>query len=192
MVRYDKPDEILVYTSGQAIVTESNEKQAGCAVIFETEDNPMSNPVAFPLEKQGPNGGSQSSTPFAAALRAVIAALELKTWASEGWKQVIIATDDRRTYRGITHDIFKWASKGWLEEGSKQHPPRPQLWRRALELINEQAFHGYEVKFLLVTPEQNQHAAELARKAAPSDSVSQHYRPCGDVGSTYEALEADG
>jgi hypothetical protein len=68
MVRYDKPDEILIYSSGQAIVTDSNKKRAGCAVIFETEDNPMSNPVAFPLEKEG------LSTPFAAALRALVAA----------------------------------------------------------------------------------------------------------------------
>lgn len=188
MVRYDKPDEILVYTSGQAIVTRSK-NGAGCAVLFETEDNSTSNPVAFPLEKEGPTGGSQSNTPFAAALRAVLAALELKTWGSEGWKKVIIATDDERVYRGMTHDIFKWASRGWLDEGSKQHPPRPQLWRRALELINKQEYHGCEVKFLLVTAEQNQHAADLAREIARSKSVSQHYQPCGDVGNTsMEAL----
>jgi ribonuclease HI len=185
MVRYDKPDEILIYTSGQAIVTDGNKKRAGCAVIYETEDNPMSNPVAFSLEKEG------LSTPFAAALRALLAALELKTWGTERWKQVVIATDDMRVYRGITHDITKWASKGWLEKGSKKHPPRPELWRRALDLINEQASHGCEVKFLLVTAEQNQHAAELARKIAPGDTVSQHYQLAGDAGCTFKAeLEA--
>lgn len=170
MVRYDKPDEILVYTSGQAIMTDSK-KRAGCAVVYETEDNPMSSPVVLSLEKKETSGEPNYNTPFAAALRALVAALELKAWASEGWKQVTIAIDDTRVYRGITHDIHKWASKGWLEEGAKQHPPRPELWRRAVDLVNEQAYHGCEVSFLLVTAEQNQRTAELARKIASSNSV---------------------
>lgn len=193
MVRYDKPDEILIYACGQAILTDSGDKRAGCAVVFETQDNPLSNPVAFSLEQNGVWGGHQSSTPFAAALRALVAALELKTWGSEGWKQVTIATDNKDVYNGITSKVSKWYYKGWLDEGAKQHPPRPELWRRALELISEQADHGCEVKLLLITTEQNQHAADLARKVAPSDSVSQHYQSCGDVGLfSGAALEADG
>ena len=63
-------------------------------------------------------------------------------------------------------------------------PANPELWSRALDLINEQAYHGCEVKFLLITEKQNQHVVYLASTIARSDLVSEEYQPCGDVGLT--------
>jgi len=43
------------------------------------------------------------------------------------------------------------------------------------------------VKLWLITAQQNQHAAKMARTIAPSDSRSLVYKPCGDVGDTFKA-----
>ena len=64
-------------------------------------------------------------------------------------------------------------------------PALPELWSRALDLINEQAYHGCEVKFLLITEKQNQHVVYLASTIARSDLVSEEYQPCGNVGFTF-------
>lgn len=192
MVRYDNPDEILIYISGQTISKDKRDKRSGCAVIFKTEQPANTpKPVAFSLEINGLNDQIQPNTPITAALRALVAALELKTWGSEGWKQVTIATDDKGLYAGITRHIVKWSAKGWLSETSNHQPASPALWIRALDLINEQAYHGCEVKFWLITAEQNQHTAKMARTIATSDTRSLAYTPCGDVGCTFKmALEA--
>lgn len=188
MVRYDRTDEILIYISGQTIPKDRRNKRSGCAALFKTEQPANTpKPLAFSLEKNGLNGQIQPNTPITAALRALVAALELKTWGSEGWKQVTIATDNKVLYAGITRHIVKWSSKGWLSETSTHQPASPALWIRALDLMNEQAYHGCEVKLWLITAQQNQHAAKMARTIAPSDSRSLVYKPCGDVGDTFKA-----
>ena len=185
MVNYSNPDNILVYTSGQIVTMSSKHKRAGCAVVFQTEGlSNMNKSITFSLEKRGPKDKNQHRIEITAALRAVVAALEFKLWGSEGWSQVTIATDNKLLFEGITHHIAKWVTKRWLEEGSKHRPPSRELWCRALNLINVQAYYGCEVKFWLVTAEQNKETADMARTIAPSDSVSATYRPCGNVGST--------
>lgn len=108
MVRYDNLDEILIYISGQKVVKGEKVKRAGCAVVYETEHPFITpNPLVFSLEKTGLNGAKQSCSPYCATFRAVVAALELKTWASEGWKQVTIATDSSAIHHAITLNLAK-------------------------------------------------------------------------------------
>jgi hypothetical protein len=58
--------------------------------------------------------------------------------------------------------------------------------------MNEQVYHGCEVKLWLITAGQNQYATKMARTIAPSESRSLVYTPCGDVGDTFKAaLGAD-
>ena len=193
MVRYDNFDEILFYASGQVVPKQGKHVRSVCAAVLKTEEpSETSYNLAFPVEKKGPDGESQPRTALTAALRAVVAALELKIWRSEGCKQVTIATDNVTLFHGITKSMVKWMALGWLGETSSHKPPSRELWRRAINLINEQAYHGCEVKFWLITAEQNQHAAEVALTVAPGDPVSQNYQPCGNVGFTFKAaLEAD-
>jgi len=186
MVRYDNPDEILIYISGQKVVKSETDKQAGCAVVYETEHRSFApNPLVFSLEETGLDGAKQSRTTYCATLRAIVAALELKTWASEGWKQVTIATDSVAIHHEVTVSLAKWAAKDWLKGRSVHRPPHPELWSRALDLINEQAYHGCEVRFLIITENQNQHAAYLASVIAPGYLASEEYQPRGDVGFTF-------
>lgn len=194
MARYDNPDEMLIYISGQKVVKSEKDKRAGCAVVYETEHRSITpNPLVFSLEETGLDGAKQSRTPYCATLRAVVAALELKTWASEGWKQVTIATDSSAIHHEVIVKLAKWVAKDWLNGRSVHRPPHPELWSRALDLINEQAYHGCEVRFLLITEKQNQHAVYLASTIARSDLVSEKYQACGEVGVTFrEALRSVG
>ena len=167
--------------------------RSGCAVVFETGDAMnKTESVAFSMEKTGPKGYKQKRNLLTAALRAAIAALEFKLWASEGWKQVTIATDNQKLYNGITREIVNWDAQIWLDEDTGALKiPYGNLWCRLLNLINEQAFHGCEVSFWRITAEQNQEAATMAQAAASLTTVPGLYRPCGDVGYTFKAaLEA--
>lgn len=182
-------DEILIYASGQ-YDKKSVGKQAGCAVVFEIDGSlPRSNPTAFPVERQGPRGRKMKRpNKVTAALRAVVAALELKIWSSEGWKQVTIATDCYPVYEGLTQLIVGWGAKGLLKETSPSRLDNRDLWSHALILINEQSYHGCGVKIWHIKAEQNTRAANMALAAASSAPVPATYKHVGDVSTTWKEL----
>lgn len=46
-----------------------------------------------------------------AKMRAVIAALEFRAWADEGWRSIVIATDLEYVVRGATEWLPRWVQR---------------------------------------------------------------------------------
>jgi ribonuclease HI len=194
MVRRSDPEnEILIFTSGQMMKKIGKKQQkdfAGCAVIYMPKGDPSghrSDCIGFSIEDRGPNGEFFNPESKRADLRAVVAALEFKVWSSEGWSRVTIASDSRYVCEGITKHIVGWRKKGWLD--GKAHPGRTaknlDLWTRLLDLINGQAYHGCEVAFWHINPEQNKQARLVAEAMAKGGERSEEYRAFGNVGLSY-------
>jgi ribonuclease HI len=191
MIRRDNPKkEILIYTSGQFIGKKKRKPaRAGCAVIFESETQvgrPWS--VKFPLEQRGPRGFQNDMDQRTAELRALVAALELRLWSTEGWEKVIIATSSIYAHRGITQNVGHWESKGWLRgvlNGDK-HLKNFDLWARAIDLVNEHAYRGCEVQFWLIRPEEANDAESAARLAASAGPAPQAYQSMSNIRITWK------
>lgn len=191
--RSDPENHIIILTSGQFLQrfgTKHERDSAGCAVIYMPKsDGSGRNPdcIGFSIEERGPNGEFFNPNGMRADLRAVVAALEFKVWSSEGWSKVTIATDSNYVYDGITKHIAKWWDEGLL--GGKAHNGRTMknldLWTRLLDLINEQAYHGCEVAFWRIRPEQNKQARLVAETMAKRGERSEEYRAFGNVKPTY-------
>jgi ribonuclease HI len=190
MVRYEQPDEILVYTSGQTIRKNrgnTGARLSGCAIIFGREDlRGTPRFEQFSLEGRTLGRSKLKHNDVCAALRAVVAALEIKTWGSEGWKRVTIATDHKTIHDALTQHIARWVAEGHLHEKAFHSFAHRDLYRRALDLINEQTYRECEVSFWLITEEQNQEAIELARAIAPHASKVRDYQSRGDVQMTFK------
>ena len=155
MIRRDNPKkEILIYTSGQFVAAKKRiPAGAGCAVTYESETTQgQSKSVTFALEQQGPEGLRHKMDQKTAELRALVAALELRPWSTEGWEKVTIATSSIYAHRGITASIALWSEQGWLNGADINGKPLQNfdLWARAIELVNEHAYRGCEVQFWLI------------------------------------------
>jgi ribonuclease HI len=191
MVRHGNPYEILIYTSA-FLFGSSARKDARAACVFLTtigrDETLHSRCKGLLLEKTGRDGkASQGYSQKRADLRAVVAALEYQTWVSEGWKKVNIATKSSYVYNGMTRFVGKWKSDAWCAN-SRRGPSEvlnADLWARALDLVNEQAYHGCEVQFWLVTGEDalEVEAAALV-KAKMSHAPPKVYQSLGNVDIT--------
>ena len=197
IVRLSNPEkELLIYTSGQLHSNSRKEGKpgsAGCALIFGSETQRQTKPIGFTLEQRGPNGAIYTdSSARTAELRALVAALEFKTWATEGWEKVVIATTCVYVFRGITEYVAVWAARGWLEgayhEG--QQLPNFDLWARALALVNEQAYRGCEVEIWKLTPPEAKEVSAAARVVANQARAPEVYQSFGDVDITWTAESA--
>lgn len=160
IVRLRNPKkELLIYTSGQWHGKDRKKGKpgsAGCALIFGSETQRKTKPIGFRLEQRGPSGAIYTNRDAKTAeLRALVAALEFKIWATEGWEKVVIATTSAYVHKGITEHIATWTGKGWLQGAKYQGKQMPNfdLWERAIALVNEQAYRGCEVQVCLVTEE---------------------------------------
>lgn len=83
-----------------------------------------------------------------AELRVLVAALKHKSWSTEGWQKVTIATICVDIFRGITESAAARAARGLLKgayhEG--QQLPNFDVWARALALVKKQAYQECEVE----------------------------------------------
>jgi hypothetical protein len=194
MVRHDDPYEVLVYASAFLLSgTPRRSARAGCSILTRT-DSDRDSPYCegFLLEKTKPNGKPLEETPYnqkRADLRAVVAALENQMWGSEGWKKVTIATKSSYVYNGMTKFVGKWKDDNW-RANSRRGPSEvlnADLWARALDLVNDQAYHGCETQFWLLPRDHSMktddHARWLARE---SDlAVPEVYVSFGPVNLAY-------
>lgn len=173
MVRHDSPREILIYASAfllsGAIRTSL---RAGCAILTRSirDEQRPSECKGFLLEKTGPTGRTAKGkyAPYSqkrADLRAVIGALERHTWGSEGWKAVTIATRSGYVYNGMTRFVGTWKADNWHAKSrrGRMEVLNSDLWARALDLVNEQAYHGCEVQFWLLPREHGMETEDHAR-----------------------------
>ncbi|KAL1840500.1 hypothetical protein VTJ49DRAFT_413 [Mycothermus thermophilus] len=167
--------EILLVVDGSCInngrhADKTRVPSAGCAFVFNTRDldtgdtphsfffDDAAEPgvVAFPLEKRGPSGDLLEHTSNRAKLRAVIAALQFRPWAGEGWKRVVILTDLKYVVLGATQWLPRWVKRRWRKPYRKgQRPPRDRcyvnrdLWEELQYTIEQLRGQGCEVSFWL-------------------------------------------
>ena len=108
----------------------------------------------------------------------MVASLELKIWATEGWEKVTIAFSSAFVYQEITESVA-----GCLE-GRSHKGKRLQnvaLWEGTFDLIKEQASHGCEVQFWLNSRVQAVYPLAATRMAAESEGMPMHYQSLCDM-----------
>ncbi|GFF54576.1 RNase H domain protein [Aspergillus lentulus] len=143
-------NEMLIYTDGACLGNGEANPRAGCGVVFREE-----------------RSGRTSNR---AELRAVIAALQFRFWAGEGWTKVVIATDSEYLVEGATSWI-----KGWIRNGWRTSTGRPvkkkDLWKCLLGWCEDAATTRTKTKleFWRIPREWNAEADGWAKLAADKD-----------------------
>ncbi|KAK8053973.1 hypothetical protein PG996_013274 [Apiospora saccharicola] len=130
--------------------------------------------IAFRLEDKGPGGEAVDPTSNRAKMRAVIAALEFRAWADEGWRSIVIATDLEYVVRGATEWIPRWVQNRWKKSGRSGRIKNRDLWEEMQGIIDRLRESGTEVAFWYIRPRVlslqgsalAHDAQEAARKAA--------------------------
>lgn len=117
------------------------------------------------LESKGPFGdpGAQSSN--RAELRAVIAALRFRNWASEAYKTLVIATDSEYVSIGATAWARTWVRNDWRK--SRNEPVKNKdLWEMLLGEVEKWHAGGLLIQFWRIPREWNTVADAAAKNAA--------------------------
>ncbi|KAK8045370.1 hypothetical protein PG993_005394 [Apiospora rasikravindrae] len=130
--------------------------------------------IAFRLEDKGPGGAAVDPTSNRAKMRAVIAALEFRAWADEGWRSIVIATDLEYVVRGATEWLPRWVQNRWKKRGRSWRVANRDLWEEMQGIIDRLRESGTDVSFWYIRPrilsQQGSalahDAQEAARKAA--------------------------
>lgn len=133
--------------------------------------------IAFRLEDRGPGGAAADPTSNRAKMRAVIAALEFRAWADEGWRSVVVATDLAYVVRGATEWLPRWVQRRWRRKkqgGGGGRIRNRDLWEELQGIVDRLRESGTEVAFWYVRPRAlagrgsalAHDAQEAARKAA--------------------------
>lgn len=122
-------NEMLIYTDGACLGNGQANPKAGCGVVFREELPGRRGHLAVPLERQGPTGHPRPQTSNRAELRAVLAALQFRSWPCEGWTKVVIATDSAYVVENgksvKNKDLWK-CLLGWCEDAA-MFPARTKL-----------------------------------------------------------------
>ncbi|SPQ26751.1 605985cb-d4ee-4da0-81cb-a9ad04e6471e [Thermothielavioides terrestris] len=177
--------EILLVIDGSCVNNgrHANPEQdpvGGCSFIFKGSSSsssppsstrqPVAGSVAFRLERRGPRGDAAPHTSNRAKLRAVIAALQFRAWAGEGWRRVVVLTDLEYIVWGATRWLPRWVARrwrkppsspsssssrrgnggGWRGYGCRGCYRNRDLWEELQARIEELWAHGCEVSFWLV------------------------------------------
>ncbi|KAJ5738764.1 hypothetical protein N7493_001919 [Penicillium malachiteum] len=183
---------MLIYTDGVSLDDEAV-PLAGCSFVFKdnaqtaqnlgeygSTDPDYRNYCCFALEKEGPTGEIKHTRDAdRAKLRAIIGALQFKTWATEGFKKVIIATDSPYLVECITTRVHAWAQEDWFTSGGDLVKDY-DLWillTTGLEKARLPEKGGLEVEFWHIPAVWNREARSLARFAAEDNQVQTKFTP---------------
>jgi len=133
--------------------------------------------LSFRLENYGPAGSHRAATSDRAELRAAIAALECQLWGTEGWYTVTVATDSTYVVDGITDWVPRWKLRQWTK-ATGEDVANKDLWKRLLQLVNEQGQAGCEVSFWHIRREDNEQADRFAKLGATYPEKDAYHRCC--------------
>ena len=175
-IRRANGEQMLLYTDGACSNNGQFSATAGCAFVYRPSSfaPPNDGTVSFPLEIQGPSGVTYPPTSNRAELRAVIAALQFRSWTSEGWTELVIATDSEYVVLGATQWVRGWLQNGWLT--NKKTPVKNRdLWELLLQRIQELFLQRmqdvrFRVLFWRIPREWNQLADQGAKAAVKEDA----------------------
>ncbi|TKA64359.1 hypothetical protein B0A49_07387 [Cryomyces minteri] len=147
-IAHHDADTLLVFTDGACSNNGRPSPRGGCAFVFApgTSQDNDEGIVSFALEDRGPTGEAHVHTSNRAELRAVIAALQYRTWSKEGFRSLVIAIDSEYVVKGATLWINRWMWNGWrLTDGSSVK--NQDLWELLAGAITRQGDSGLDVEF---------------------------------------------
>ena len=147
--------------------------------------------VSFRLESKSSDGSPAEQMSNRAELRAVIAALQFRSWYAEGWKRIVIATDLEYAINGATEWVDAWVRKNWIT--SKKVPVKNRdLWELLMQEIRRFADKGVEVLFWKIPRRWNTEADTAAKDGAAGDEVAEFMTISGILNSISGDVEKKG
>jgi ribonuclease HI len=164
---------MAVYTDGACLSNGSTTTtpRGGCALVFKTGNDGT---ISFPLENEGPDGQVHAHTNSRAELRAVIGALQFRTWWGEGWERIVIMTDSEYVASHATGWMRAWAGRGWRTAAGRPVANR-DLWEHLSELMGNYAAGGCEISFWAIPRRWNTLADRAAKAAAERSDMPEKY-----------------
>ncbi|KAJ5621600.1 ribonuclease H-like domain-containing protein [Penicillium herquei] len=143
--------EFLIYTSGRWEARAGSTGGCAFAFRFPTKPTGKSGYVSFPMEVEGPVGSRDPADPLRVELRAMIAALRFRDWTEDGFKTLILATDNTIVGSTITGCIPGWQARNW-KTNSKKPVVHLDLWQCFLGEIERYHEAGLAIKIWHVPP----------------------------------------
>jgi ribonuclease HI len=111
----------------------------------------------------------EEQTAKSAELFAAISAMHQEPWSKEGFDRIVLATDSRYVFDGVS-GVHKWKEEGWkFADGSPVE--NRDLWEALIDEFRELEKEGTLAQFWLIPREWNE-ADEYAKEAAVSCSSS--------------------
>ncbi|TGJ82976.1 hypothetical protein E0Z10_g5804 [Xylaria hypoxylon] len=165
--RHD-PRKVLIFTDGSCLNNGQPNPKAGWAVVYGPSKcfTNLLVPIASGrLENKGPFGDLSIQSSNRAELRAVIAALRLQHWTSEGFNTIVIATDSDYVATGATEWTKTWINNGW-RTASNRDVKNKDLWEMLLGEVERWQDEGLSIQFWNIPRDWNEVADAAAKKAA--------------------------
>ncbi|KIM36951.1 hypothetical protein M413DRAFT_448855 [Hebeloma cylindrosporum] len=155
-------NQMLMFVDGSSLNKGTPNARAGYAVVFAPVQ--WFRPISSRLEQ-----GGNPQTSNRAELRAVLAALSLRLWWSEGFDKFVIACDSQYVVNGISAWILKWRRDGW-RTNSGNGVANQDLWKMLLAKLRKMEEDGMLVQFWWIPRNLNE-ADPYARAGAGMDPV---------------------
>ncbi|KAJ5730611.1 ribonuclease H-like domain-containing protein [Penicillium malachiteum] len=170
-INRDDPTQFLIYTRGRW----EPRTKVGCAFAFRSPTKTMgkSGYVSFPMEMEGPMGSRDATDVLRAELRAMLAALRFRDWSKDGFKTMVLATDNNTLGNAITTCVPGWKSRGWITKSKKKPVAHLDLWQCFLGEIERFHEAGLSVKIWHISPASNTTIREYASRATMSEQLQE-------------------
>jgi len=138
-IRTTDPEQMLMFVDGSSLGNGSPTARAGYGVVFAPVQ--WFYPISNRLEQDG-----NPQTNNRAELRAVLAALGLRSWIGEGFKKIVIACDSEYVVNGISSWILKWRKNGW-KTNTGAAVANQDLWKKLEAKLREMEKQEMLVQF---------------------------------------------
>jgi len=117
------------------------------------------------IERRGPTGMVMPETQDRAHIRAAIAALQYRHWTGEGFRRLVIATNNEALVSGMTEWLPHWERTSW--RNWRDEKVRDQdLWKELIKVLAAWREKGLEVSFWLISERENEIAIRWSGVAA--------------------------
>lgn len=170
--RHD-PRVMLLLADGACLDNGRPNPQAGWAFVYGSKRGEPA-VTSRRLESKGPFGDLSVQSSNRAELRAVIAALRFRNWASEAFKTLVIATDSEYVSSGATSWAQTWVRNGWLKH--RNEPVKNKdLWEMLLGEVEKWHDRGLRIQFWRIPREWNT-VADAAAKIAAEQPIEAEWK----------------
>ncbi|KAI8623629.1 ribonuclease H-like protein [Xylariaceae sp. FL1651] len=164
------PRKILIFTDGACLNNGQPNPKAGWAIVDGPGFAGQPHFASSRLENVGPFGDRSFQSSNRAELRAVIAALRLRHWVGEGFKDIVIATDSEYVTTGSTTWAKTWVQNNW-KTSSKTDVKNKDLWEMLLGEVERWHDAGLSIQFWRIPRDWNKVSDAAAKKAAEGVEV---------------------